>query len=79
LPLHLVDERCSRTVLDFLTSTDMGRLVPAEKEDEVSQMSEVEFWEWMEKQGVRDTERGDVGEPPLFLPMPDFMVSANEG
>jgi len=42
----------------------MGRLVPAKKGDEVSQMSEAEFWEWMEKQGVRDIERGDVGKPP---------------
>jgi len=32
----LADERCSRAVLDFLTSTDVGRRVPTEEEDTVS-------------------------------------------
>jgi len=38
----LVDERCSRAVLDFLSSTDVGRRVPAEEEDAVSAVSELE-------------------------------------
>ena len=32
----LADEWCSWAVLDFLTSTDVGRQAPAEKEDTVS-------------------------------------------
>jgi len=35
----LADERCSRAVLDFLTSTDVGRRVPAEEGDTVSEVS----------------------------------------
>ena len=31
----LADERCSRAVLDFLSTTDVGRRVPAEEEDAV--------------------------------------------
>jgi len=41
----LADERCSRAVLDFLTSTDVGRRVPAEGEDKVSEVSEAELRE----------------------------------
>ena len=35
----LADERCSRAVLDFLTSTDVGKWAPAEEEDTVSEVS----------------------------------------
>jgi len=48
----LADERCSRAVLDFLTSTDLGRRVPAAEEDTVSEVSEAELWEWEEEQGA---------------------------
>jgi len=74
----LVGERCSRAALDFLTSTDLGRQVPAEEEDTVSEVPEVEVREWEEEQGEGAEEPGD-GEPPLFLPTPDFMASAGEG
>jgi hypothetical protein len=30
----LADERCSRAVLDFLSTTDVGRLVPAPAEED---------------------------------------------
>ena len=43
--------RCDRAVLDFLTSTDVGRRVPAE-EDTVSEVSEAELREWMEEHGA---------------------------
>jgi len=37
-------------VLDFLSSTDVGRRVPAEVEDvAVSAVSELEVWEWLEE------------------------------
>jgi len=46
----VADERCSRAVLNFLSSTDVGRRVPAEGEDAVSEVSEAEQWEWLEEQ-----------------------------
>ena len=46
----LADGRCSRVVLDFLSSTDVGRRVPAEEEDAVSAVSELEVREWLEEQ-----------------------------
>jgi len=73
----LADERCSRAVLDFLSSTDVGRRVPAEEEDAVSTVSELEAWEWLEEQGARAEEPG-AGGTPLFLPTPTFMASAGE-
>jgi len=72
----LADGRCSRTVLDFLSSTDVGRRVPAEEEDAVSEVSEAELREWMEEQVAGAEEPDAGGEPPLFLPTPDFMASA---
>ena len=45
----LVDERCSLAVLDFLSSTDVGRQVPAEEGDAVNEVSEAELREWMEE------------------------------
>jgi len=73
----LADARCSRAVLDFLSSTDVGRRVPAKaEEDAVSAVSELEVREWLEEQGAGAEEPGVGGEPPLFLPTPDFMASA---
>ena len=46
----LADGRCGRVVLDFLSTTDVGRRVPAEEEDAVSEVSEAELQEWMEEQ-----------------------------
>jgi len=81
------DRRCSQAVLDFLTSTDIGRIVPAVEVD-ADGGSDVPEWELRERQ-----ERGDEGEaealgaedevnsgeePPLFLPTPSFMASAGE-
>ena len=66
--------RCSQAVLDFLSSTDVGRLAPPlEEEDAVSAVSEMEMQEWMEVQGGRAEEPGGA---EAFLPMPDFMASA---
>jgi len=48
----LADERCAQAVLDFLSTTDVGRRVPAEEEDAVSKVSEAELRSWMEEQGA---------------------------
>ena len=45
----MADERCGRAVMDFLSTTDVGRRVPAE-EDAVGEVSEAEVWEWLEDQ-----------------------------
>jgi len=71
------DGRCSRAVLDFLATTDVGRRVPGEEDDAVSAVSELEVQEWLEERGVEAEELGRE-EPPLFLPTPDFMASAGE-
>jgi len=41
----LADERYSRAVLEFLSSTDVGRQLSAAEEDTVSEVSEAELWE----------------------------------
>jgi len=41
----LADERCGRAVLDFLSTTDVGRRVPVGEEDAVSAVSELEVRE----------------------------------
>ena len=64
-------------MLDFLSSTDVGRRVPAE-EDAVSEVSEAEVREFLEEQEVGSDGAG-TGGTPLFLPTPDFMASAGEG
>jgi len=84
----LADRRCGQAVLDFLTSTDVGRLVPPlEEGDAGSQTSEWELrerWEREEEQGAEAEELGAAGgsgaegERPLFLPTLSFMVSADE-
>jgi len=49
----LSDGRCSRAVLDFLSTTDVNRWVPGvEEDDAVSAVSELEVREWMEEQGA---------------------------
>jgi len=72
----LTDGRCSRAVLDFLAATDVGRRVPAEDDDAVSAVSELEVREWLKEQGAGVVESDWGEEPPLFLPTPDFMASA---
>ena len=71
----LADGRCSQAVLDFLSTTDVGRRVPVEEDDAVSPVSELEVREWLEEQGA-GTEDPDAGGTPLFLPTPNFMASA---
>jgi hypothetical protein len=72
----LADERCGRAVLGFLSTTDVGRRVPAEEEeDAVSAVSEQEVREWLEEHGA-GAEEPDREGTPLFLPTPDFMASA---
>ena len=45
----LADERCSRAVLDFLCTTDVGRRVPAPAEEDAQ--SEAPEWELRERGG----------------------------
>jgi len=54
-------------VLDFLTSTDVGRRVPAEEEATVSEVSEAEVREWEEERGVGAEGKGGREESPLIL------------
>jgi len=71
----LADERRGRAVLDFLSTTDVGKRVPVE-EDAVSEVSEAELQEWVEEQGAEELGAGEG--LLLFLPTPDFMASAEE-
>jgi hypothetical protein len=48
------DERCSRAVLDFVSTADVGRLVPALAEDDAQ--SEASEWEHRERR-EREEER----------------------
>jgi hypothetical protein len=45
--------RCSRAVLDFRSSTDVGRRMSAEEDGAMSAVSELEVGEWMEQRGAR--------------------------
>jgi len=82
----LADERCSRAVLDFLSTTDaIGRLAPAVAEEEAQ--CETSEWELRGRtqQKEREEERraaaeelGAKVEEPLFLPTPSFMASVEE-
>jgi len=76
-------------VLDFLSSTDVGRLVPPLEEEghAGSEVSEWELRERRERQEEREAEAeargvvddmGDGEELPLFLPTPSFVASAGE-
>ena len=77
------DLLCSQAVLDFLSTTDVERLVPPE-EDAGSEVSEWERRERGEREDERRAERlGAAEEPgveeqPLFLPTPSFVASAGE-
>ena len=80
----LADGRCSQVVLDFLSATDVGRLVPA-GEDAGRESSE---WGRREREGEERRagaeELGAAGEMvdgeelPLLLLTPSFMASADE-
>jgi len=83
----LADRRCGRAVLDFLSSTDVGRLAPplAEKGDAGSEVSEWELRGHQERQEEREEKAEALGAEdemgageglPLFLPTPYFMASA---
>ena len=81
----LADGRCSRAVLGFLSSTDVGRRVPeVEQNDAVSVVSQLEVQEWLEEQGAGRAPGTPCRQPPpsppwgtpLFLPTPDFMAPA---
>jgi len=84
----LADGRCSQAVLDFLSSTDVGRLVPPEEGMGAgSEASECGLRERREREEEREAEaealgaegeQGGRAEPQLFLPTPSFMASAEE-
>jgi len=71
---------CSQALLDFLSSTDIGKIVPVEEGNNVeSEASEWELRERVEQEEERRVEAETLGmeveEPPLFLPTPPFMAS----
>jgi hypothetical protein len=83
----LADTRCSRPVLGFLVTTDVGRRVPAPPEDDAQSGAS----EWgtpgaegkeerrQEAEGPRGRGAGTEDEErPIFLPAPSFMASAEE-
>jgi hypothetical protein len=73
---------------DFLSSPDVGKLVPPLEEDDArSEVSEWELWERRARQEEREAEVEALGvvdemgageELLLFLPTPSFMASAGE-
>jgi hypothetical protein len=78
----LPDERCNKAVLDFLSTTDVGRRVPSPaEEDAQSEVSEWEHREWREREDekieVPEVLGAEVQEPLLF-PTPAFMASAEK-
>jgi len=80
------EPRASQAVLDFLSSTDVGKTVPAVEEGAESEASEWELRERAELEAERRAEEPDTegageagGEHQLFLPTPPFMVSAEAG
>jgi len=77
----LADVRCSQMVLDFFSTTDVARLVPAEN-DAGSEAPEWELRErrkWGEEQRMEVEELGAGGKGPLILPMPSYMASTGGG
>jgi len=83
----LADKRCSQAVLEFLSTTDVGRLVWTE-EDARSETTKWELRELRERGDERRAEAEELGaagglsageELPLFLPTPSFMSSVDEG
>ena len=85
----LADGRCGRAVLDFLSSTDVGRLVPPLKEED-NAGSERSEWGLRERREQQEEWEGeaealgagdDMGDGEallLFLPTPSFMASVDE-
>jgi len=83
--LPMVD---GQAVLDFLSSTDVGKLVLVEDEgDAGSEAPEWELWERREREEDRRVESEELGavrevgageEPPLLLPTCAFMASGGE-
>jgi len=58
----LADKTCGKAVLDFLTVTDVGRLVPPVEEDGAgSQASEWEHWERREQEEEQEAEAEELG------------------
>ena len=84
----LADGRCGQAVLDLLSSTDVGMLVPPlDERDAGSEASEWELRERREREEEREAEAvelgalgesGDGEELPLYLPTPSFISSADE-
>jgi len=77
---HLADGGCNQAVLDFLSTADVGRVVPAE-DDAGSGVSEGELRQRREREEWWRVEAGELsaGEGlPLFLSTPFFMASAEE-
>ena len=76
------DRRCSQAVLNFLSSTEVGKTVPAAEEDARSEASEWELRERAEREEERRAEAVVLGmeeeEHLLFLPIPSFMALAGE-
>jgi len=82
------ESECSQSVLDFLSSTDVGKIVPAAEEDSAgSETSEWELRERREREEEREAEAEALGaedggddwkEHRLFLPTPSFMASAED-
>ena len=70
-------------LLDFLTTTNVGRILPpAEEEaDAANEGLEWELQEQWEREEERraETEALGAGEDLLFLPTPPFIASAEEG
>ena len=69
--------------MNFLSATDVGRLVPAPAEEDL--LGEAQEWELQRREreveggGVEAEELGAGGEEqPLFLPTPSFMAFAEE-
>jgi hypothetical protein len=54
----LADERCSRVVLNFLATTDVGRRVPAPAEEDVQ--SEASEWELRERRKREEERRAEA-------------------
>ena len=79
-PGPAADGRCGRAVLEFLASTDMGRLGPPLEEEgdagsEVSEWELREQWEWPETTGAVEEEGEELA---LFVPTPTFVASEGE-
>jgi hypothetical protein len=70
----LADARCSRPVLDFLSTTDVGRRVPPPVENDAE--SEASEWELRERREREAERRAEAEEPsarveePCFSPRP---------